>query len=320
MLRFERNLSAWPHIRVRPAIVEGAGTTLCEDLERDLMASFLGRALFVNPLSEREIGFTPMPGLGNAPIVLRADIDAYNRGKPLPVLQWVADNGGRRHTVEYRAFDSPAALLSAIGRGGEPLAKRVREAGHPVIEIGRLTRLTADDMPRFFRYREQIYLLAPTQPVLGKPGDLGAYKLSGPSRLRRVCLFDTHPSKTYSTDVLSLPEVAALKRAAGPLLPAEKLCAAEGEQVPILAGWRPWVLERGRSPGALTEERLALYMRNRGLTGPESVRHARADGAFLRRRVGLTGNGAAADRAWRRCRQTGRLWAPPGGLRRGPYR
>ena len=87
VLRFEQNAVAWPRIRFRPTIVEGAGTKLCEDLERDLAASFLGRGLFVNPLGEREIGFVPMPGLGDNPVVRRADIDAYNRGKPFPVLQ-----------------------------------------------------------------------------------------------------------------------------------------------------------------------------------------------------------------------------------------
>src|SRR5207247_11241621 len=101
VLRSERNAAAWPQLRFRPAIVEGAGTKLCEDLERDLVASFLGRGLFVNPLGEREIGFAPVTGLGDDPMVLRADIDVYNRGKPFPVLQWVEDNGGSRlPTVE----------------------------------------------------------------------------------------------------------------------------------------------------------------------------------------------------------------------------
>src|SRR6516225_5543080 len=108
VLSLERNAAAWPRIRFRPTIVEGAGTKLCEDLERDLAASFLGRGLFVNPLGEREIGFVPVHGLGDDPMVRRADIDAYNLGKPFPILQWIADNGGaRRPTVEYRAFDSP---------------------------------------------------------------------------------------------------------------------------------------------------------------------------------------------------------------------
>src|SRR5207237_407035 len=75
VLRYERNAAAWPRLRFRPALVEGVGTKLCEDLQRDLVASFFGRGLFVNPLGEREIGFAPIAGLGDDPIVLRADID-----------------------------------------------------------------------------------------------------------------------------------------------------------------------------------------------------------------------------------------------------
>src|SRR5262249_14831859 len=135
VLRYERNAAAWPRIRFRPTIIEGTGTKLCDDLERDLTASFLGRGLFVNPLGEREIGFVPMTGLGPSPMVLRADIDAYNVGKPFPILQWIADHDGVGvPTAEYRAFGSPKELLNAIGRGVEPLALSVREAAHPIID------------------------------------------------------------------------------------------------------------------------------------------------------------------------------------------
>ena len=84
VLRYERNAAAWPRIRFRPTIIEGAGAKLCDDLERDLIASFLGRGLFVNPLGEREIGFAAVPGLGRGFVVRRADIYVYNVGKPLP--------------------------------------------------------------------------------------------------------------------------------------------------------------------------------------------------------------------------------------------
>src|SRR5262249_54797410 len=162
---------------------------------------FFGRGLFVNPLGEREIGFTPMPGLGDDPTVLRADIDAYNLGDPFPVLQWVEDNSGLRlSTVEYRAFASATGLLSAIGRGVSPLATGVRSAARAVIDVERLPRpdpkkpitqpraafagssiLTIDEMPRFFRYEDRIYLLGPMKPASDKPGDLGVYRLYGPA-------------------------------------------------------------------------------------------------------------------------------------------
>src|SRR4029077_10826910 len=103
VLRYERNAAAWPHIRFRPTILEGAGTKLCDDLERDLTASFLGPGLFVNPLGEREIGFTPVSGLGHSPVVRRADIDAYNVGNPFPILQWIEEHdSGGLPTAEYR--------------------------------------------------------------------------------------------------------------------------------------------------------------------------------------------------------------------------
>jgi len=301
VLRYERNAAAWPRIRFRPTIVEGAGTKLCEDLERDLAASFLGRGLFVNPLGEREIGFVPVSGLGDDPMVRRADIDMYNLGKPAPVLQWIADNGGERlATIEYRAFDAPKELLDAIGRGVEPLAHSVREAAHPVIDIDRLPHpdptkpqtqpraafarsaiLSIDEMPRFFRYEDHIYLAGPMQPMPGKSGDLGIYRLYGPAQLHRVCLFDAHMPMAHLPDhALSLREIETLERAAGPLLPTGRLCADIGDEARTLgdhAAWRPWTLDRRRPmPGGFSAEQLALYMSNRALTGPEKARQYRA--------------------------------------------
>jgi hypothetical protein len=301
VLRYDRNAAAWPRIRFRPTIIEGADTKLCEDLERDLAASFLGRGLFVNPLGEREIGFVPVPGLGGDPIVQRADIDAYNLGKPFPVLQWIADNGAERlPTIEYRAFDSDQELLNAIGRGVEPLAHSVREAAHPVIDIDRLphpdptkpqTRpraafasssiLPLDEMPRFFRYEDHVYLAGPIEPIPGQPGDLGIYRLYGPARLHRVCLVDAHMPMAHSPDhALSLPEVTTLERAAGPLLPTGRLCAGIDDEARTLgdhAAWRPWALDRRQPmPGGFDGDQLALYMRNFALTGPEKARQYRA--------------------------------------------
>jgi uncharacterized protein YecT (DUF1311 family) len=277
VLLHERNLAAWPIVRFRPRIVEGKGIKLCEDLGRDLAVSFFGRSVFVDPLGEREIGFAPLPALGDQPLVLRADIDAYNRGKPFPVLQWIAGyHEPQLPVVEYRAYDSPAQLLAAIGRGGEPLARNVRAAGHPVFKD---MIPTVDDMPRFFRHDGRVYLLASTGPVSGRPGDLGAYRLYGPGRLHRVCLFNSHrPGAHVTDDPLSLSEVKALERAAGPLLPTGTLCATAGNQghsVLDHAASRPWVLERTRSPRTLDGNRLDLYMRNRGLTGPERARQYR---------------------------------------------
>jgi uncharacterized protein len=290
VLSYEQNNAAWPNLRFRPAIVEGAGTPVCDSLKPDLLASFLGPGPIVNLLGEREIGFAVIPALGNDPIVMRADFDPYNRGKPFPVLQWIYRNGGLRPpTIEYRAFSSAEAFLSAIGRGGEPLARFVHEAAHPVIEAGRLPKMTRrlaaskrepaptiDEMARFFRFNGGIYLLAPVQPVPGKAGSLGVYRLSGPSQFRRLCLFAAHaPSTRHDEDALSSPEVTAFERAAGSLLPTRKLCAAPGDQARTLkdyAVWRPWVLAERRWPRNLSGDQLAVYMRNRALTGPETAR------------------------------------------------
>jgi uncharacterized protein len=78
---------------------------------------------------------------------------------------------------------------------------------------------------------------------------------------------------------LSLPEVAALERASGPLLPTGRLCADIGDEARTLddhAAWRPWVLDRPRQmSGESSARELALYMHNRGLTGPEQARQYR---------------------------------------------
>ena len=300
VLRFELNAATWPRVRFRPTLLEGAGTKLCEDLQRDLVASFFGRGLFVNPLGEREVGFAPIPGLGDDPMVLRADIDAYNLGKPFPVLQWIEDNSGLQlSTVEYRSFASPTELLDAIGRGIQPVAKSVRSAAHAVIDVDRLPRpdpkkpitqpraafaggsiLTVDEMPRFFRYEDRIYLLGPMKPASDKLGDLGAYRLYGPAQLHRPCLFDAHMPTARSSDrALALPGVEAFERAAGPLLPTGRLCAGVSDTARTLsdhAAWRPWALDRRPAPGDLSSEQIALYMRNRALTGPEKARQYRA--------------------------------------------
>ncbi len=301
VLRYERNAAAWPNVRFRPTLVEGAGIKLCEDLRHDLLASFFGGGLFVNPLGEREVGFVPMPGLGDDPTVLRADIDAYNLGKAFPVLQWIEDGSGLQlSTVEYRAFATPKELLSAIGRGAEPLARSVRTAAQAVIDADRLPRpdpkkpitqpraafargsiLTVDEMPRFFRYEDRIYLLAPMRPVPDKPGDLGVYRLFGPAKLHRVCLFDAHLPIAHPSDRgLALPEIGAFQRAAGPLTPAGRLCVSIGDTARVLdnhAAWRPWVLDRrGPASGDLSASQIALYMRNWALTGPERARQYRA--------------------------------------------
>jgi hypothetical protein len=117
------------------------------------------------------------------------------------------------------------------------------------------------------------------QPV--SAWNLGIYRLYAPTRLHRVCLFDAHiPLAHFPDRALSLREIATLERAAGPLMPTGRLCAGIGDEARTLAdhaAWRPWVLDRHRSiPDGLRGDQLALYMRNRALTGPEKARQYRA--------------------------------------------
>ena len=119
------------------------------------------------------------------------------------------------------------------------------------------------------------------QPAAGKPGDLGIYRLYGPARLHRVCLFDAHLPMAHLPDhALSLREIETLERAAGPLLPTGRLCVDIGDEARTLgnhAAWRPWALDRRRPmPGGFNGDQLALFMRNRALTGPEKARQYRA--------------------------------------------
>jgi uncharacterized protein YecT (DUF1311 family) len=297
VLGFESNTAAWPRLRFRPSLVEGAGTRLCEDLGRDLAASFLGPGAVVDPLGERAIGFAPVAGLGDGPRVLRADIDAYNQGAPFPVLLWL-DDADAGATAEYRAFGSAAELSSAMLRGRQLPAQSLHAASRPLIEIAKLPRpdpgkepagpraffadnpvVAAADMPRFFREGDRIYLLAPMKPAAGKPGDLGVYRLMGPAQLHRLCVFALHTPEAAAADpALAPPEMEALKRAVAPLLPSGRLCPV-GDAARILAeeaAWRPWALDQGGSPGAIAAGRVVLYLRNRALTGPEAARQYRA--------------------------------------------
>jgi uncharacterized protein len=299
LLEMARNAAAWPHVRFRPALVEGGGDRMCEELHHDLDASFFGRGLDLDPLGEREIGFAPIAGLADdSTVALRADFDPYNNGKPFPIVEWRTDaDNDKPATVQYVGYASEGALLAAIGRGVQPLTMSVRAAGQPVIDLpapaaGKpRTRplaffaghavLPVDEAGRFFRYDGKVYLLSPLQPVAGAPGDLGVYRLAAAEQVHRLCLFDARlPLAGLPPDpAVSPPEVAAMQRAVAPLLPTGKLCAAEGEGPSTLAAraaWRPWTLGHPfLAESGLGDAQLALFLSNRALTGPEQQRQYR---------------------------------------------
>ena len=85
VLEYDRNRELWPQLPFRPALIEGTELKLCAEVERDLMASFLGLGLFVDPLGAREISFVPIPDLGDDIDARRAKFDPYNRGRSFPV-------------------------------------------------------------------------------------------------------------------------------------------------------------------------------------------------------------------------------------------
>ena len=298
VLSYEKNKAEWPRLPFRPALLEGAGASLCDDLLRDFEASFLGPGLFLDPLGEREIGFTSIPVPGAEPTPLRAEFDPYNHGRLVLVLKWVFDNGGLHlPTIRYRRFASSTALASVLR---EPYATvNLFEAGGPVVDTDALppldtsrrkieahpyfTRspvLSVDESPHYFRYAGRIYVLAPLQPVAKGTADTGVFELSGPAKVTRRCLFQAHfPMAYYPYDRPDLGagiQAAGVGHVAGPLLPAGRVCETAGDAPRSFwdhETYRPWVLEhRSWSVPGIDPPRLARYLRNRGLTGLERHR------------------------------------------------
>jgi len=290
-LEYDLNQTEWPHLPFRPAIVEGAGQKLCEDMRRELDISFLGPGLFVNPLGEREIGFAPATDAEIDFGLLRAEFDPYNRGRPVPVLQGIFDNGGL-HLATVRYWQLPsAAALAALFR--QPYwSVDLDDIGKPVIDTQAFPRdetnkprpyfvddeiLSVDETPRYFRYGGRVYLLAPLKPAPKTAPDTAIYELSGPSRIKPRCLFRAHFPMANSVYDLELRDIdQGAGGDLGPLLPAGKLCVPFGDGPRTLwdhQTFRPWVLEhRSWSVGGIDPPGLARYLRNRGLTGLEQNR------------------------------------------------
>jgi uncharacterized protein len=298
VLDYEKNKAEWPRLPFRPVLLEGTGTSLCDDLLRDFEASFLGPSLFLDPLGEREIGFAPTPIPGAEPTPLRAEFDPYNHRRPVLVLKWVFDNGGLHlATIRYRRFASSRALATVLR---EPYATvNLFEAGGPVVDTDALpppdtgqrqieahpyfTRspvLSVDETPHYFRYAGRVYVLAPLQPAAKGTADTGVYELSGPAKITRRCLFQAHfPMAYYPYDAPELgagAEATGVGHAAGPLLPAGRVCETAGDAPRTFwdhETYRPWVLERrSLSVPGIDPPGLARYLRNRGLTGLEQHR------------------------------------------------
>ena len=69
--------------------------------------------MFINPLGEREIGFVPMPGFGDDPIVRRADLVVVGGG-PAGIAAAVA---GARSGLSVTLLER-YAYLGGLASGG----------------------------------------------------------------------------------------------------------------------------------------------------------------------------------------------------------
>ncbi len=308
-----RNAAAWPHLPFTPTLIEGAGAGLCEALQSDITATFLGSSVDPDPLGTRAVGFITIVGQAEGTDMRRAEFDPYNSGKPVAVLLEIDDGGMHLDVASYRRFGTQAALDRALAtlrrvpntsldeisarmfdteamqdnpgnRMAQPLPNFVTES--PVV---------VPAMPHFFRVDGVVYVYAPVAPP-NSSGLAGVYRIVNPRLAQRVCLFRTDPKpdmKRYE-DVTGKAGLLDLVAAAAPLLPHGMACWSVSKAFRTYgdtALWRPWALASWpRLSGETSVEIFARYMRNRGLTGLERHRqyrvyvdaHAKTVAGFVR--------------------------------------
>lgn len=319
-----RNAAAWPHLPFRPTLIEGAGNGLCESLQSDITATFLGSSIDPDPLGTRVIGFTTIAGQAEGTDMRRAEFDPYNGGKPVAVLLEIDDGGMHLDVTSYRRFATAAALDRAIAtlrrvpntsldeisarmfdteamrdnpgnRMAQPLPNFVTE--NPVV---------VPAMPQFFRADATVYVYAPLAPP-NSSGLAGVYRVVGPRVVQRVCLFRTDPKPDMQRyeDLTGKAGMTDLVAAAAPLLPHGMACWSVSKAFRTHADaalWRPWALASWpHLPGETQAETFARYMRNRGTTGLERNRqfriyadaHAKTVAGFARYFVDVFARGPA---------------------------
>ncbi|HYF53416.1 MAG TPA: ankyrin repeat domain-containing protein [Salinarimonas sp.] len=300
VLTLEANEARWPKLPFRPALREGAGRPLCEALARDAVASFLGPAVAVSPLGEREIGFRSValggPSRGNQAPPAIALVDPYHEGQAAAVLRI---EGTRPGTWTYRVFPSEDALrrafrLSPTGStnpfavGGDrdlstPLLDRdrLREAGrHPDLDSG--GDLPIREAPRLFKDAGRVHVLIPARDGATRSQLAGIYTLSGPAKIERLCLIEIEREPEEDGLPGDLPEVETLRQVANAVLPPPS-CAPATEDEETLdrrAATRPWSLRLAPSAGPLPRpvgtDELRLYLRRKGQTSIEARRGVQA--------------------------------------------
>jgi uncharacterized protein len=292
------NAAAWPHLPFTPTLIEGAGTKLCEALQSDITATFLGSSVDPDPLGTRVIGFTTIAGQAEGTDMRRAEFDPYNSGKPVAVLLEIDDGGMHLDVASYRRFATPAALdraLAALRRvpntSLDEISARMfnteamqdnpgNRMAQPLPNFVTESPVVVPAMPQFFRADGVVYVYAPLAPP-NSSGLAGVYRIVNPRLAQRVCLFRTDPKpdmKRYE-DVTGKAGLSDLVAAAAPLLPHGMACWSVSKAFRTHADaalWRPWALASWpRLPGETETETFARYMRNRGLTGLERNRQYR---------------------------------------------
>ncbi len=293
-----RNAAAWPHLPFRPTLIEGAGTALCEALQSDITATFLGSNVDPDPLGTRAIGFTTIAGQAEGTDMRRAEFDPYNSGKPVAVLLEIDDGGMHLDVASYRRFATRAALdraletlrrvpntsldeISALMFDAEAMRDNPgNRMAQPLPNFVTESPVVVPAMPQFFRADGTVYVYAPLAPP-NSSGLAGVYRIVNPRVVQRVCLFRTDPKPDMQRyeDLTGKAGMSDLTTAAAPLLPHGMACWSVSKAFRTHADaalWRPWALASWpHLPGETAAETFARYMRNRGMTGLERNRQYR---------------------------------------------
>lgn len=168
---------------------KGKGTPLCEALERDWQAAYLGEGVAVNPLGEREVGFIPLPRTRaeddpEPVILLRAEANPFNDGTPLAVLRATMAGDSRRvpswayMTIAPKSLDDFVRRLAA----GEKVEAELPDQAEEWLE-----QRWIFEVPRLFRDGERVLVLSPTDV------DAKQYEVFAAAPRKRLCLFQVKP-------------------------------------------------------------------------------------------------------------------------------
>ncbi len=283
----------WPKLPFRPAMLQGAGTPVCDAIYRDLLAAFFGKSMWLNPLGEREIVFVPLHlGEEGAEYAI-ATFDPYNQAKPSLVLQVMEDGGAERFGVAYyrRLIQSELDQMKAQQRGpsiapaslGQPVIDSDQMVVYadnpkpqPVPEFVKDSMVVTPAMPRFFRFDGHVYLYS---PGVYYDENGGVYDVSSATEMDQVCRFKSDPG--YDADIKNYDafykaaDVPTLDALASPLLPHGHVCETAGNDSytrSFRAFFRPWALDDPAAHERVGAGNFDRYMRNRGLAGLERHR------------------------------------------------